>query len=166
MGTRSFIAKIDYEGAGLVSYCHWDGYPSHHAPILLGNYQSEEQVDELLSLGMLSSLGERIGEPLNAPENEGDAWNSEVYRQRVNTDPTTCLAYYRDRREPWDDCMPRSFAGGTEAIRTGELNAADWWIEWVYVWTPDGWLFCETHEQAPYDLLPLAAWEQHPRRDG
>lgn len=56
MGTRSRIAARNAEGTFTSIYVHWDGYPSHHGPILLGYYNSEEKVRELLALGDMSSL--------------------------------------------------------------------------------------------------------------
>lgn len=43
MATRSTIsAKI---GDSIHSiYCHWDGYPSHHNPILTKHYNTQEAV--------------------------------------------------------------------------------------------------------------------------
>ncbi|KND28611.1 hypothetical protein IQ64_43540 [Streptomyces stelliscabiei] len=38
MATRSFIARPTDTGYAGV-YVHWDGYPSHHLPLLLGAYQ-------------------------------------------------------------------------------------------------------------------------------
>jgi hypothetical protein len=59
MATRSSIHSFD--GTTLTSvYCHWDGYPSHHAPILLEHINTPEKVSELLSNGNISSLGTNI----------------------------------------------------------------------------------------------------------
>lgn len=59
MATRSSIHSFD--GTTLKSiYCHWDGYPSHHAPILLEHINTPEKVAELLSYGNVSVLCENI----------------------------------------------------------------------------------------------------------
>ena len=55
MATRSSIHSFDGETLTSV-YCHWDGYPSNHAPILLEKINTAEKVNELLSLGNISSL--------------------------------------------------------------------------------------------------------------
>lgn len=57
MATRSSIHSINGETLTSV-YCHWDGYPSHHAPILLEHINTPEKVIELLSFGNISSLNE------------------------------------------------------------------------------------------------------------
>lgn len=55
MATRSSIHSFDGETLTSV-YCHWDGYPSHHAPILLEKINNADKVNELLSLGNIASL--------------------------------------------------------------------------------------------------------------
>ena len=55
MATRSSIHSFDGETLTSV-YCHWDGYPSHHAPILLEHINTPEKVNELLGFGSISSL--------------------------------------------------------------------------------------------------------------
>ena len=56
MATRSRIAIENQDGTVLSIYCHWDGYPSHHGPILLENYTTQEKVESLIALGSISSL--------------------------------------------------------------------------------------------------------------
>lgn len=59
MGTRSrIILKTDkgYESI----YCHWDGYPSHHLPILNEHYNTIKKAQELINLGSISSLAEKV----------------------------------------------------------------------------------------------------------
>lgn len=60
MATRSTINKIEKNGIVKSIYCHFDGYPSHHLPILEENYKTEDEVDALISLGDISSLGESL----------------------------------------------------------------------------------------------------------
>lgn len=62
MATRSRISKVEKDGTITSIYCHWDGYPSHHLPILEKFYNDEKSIDELLKLGDLSSLGESLHE--------------------------------------------------------------------------------------------------------
>ena len=72
MATRSYIGIKNENGKVDYIYCHWDGYPEHHGPILRGSYKTKSDVEELLELGDLSSL---------------------------DTDPDGCEAYHRDRGE-------------------------------------------------------------------
>ncbi|WP_327731464.1 hypothetical protein OG250_43285 [Streptomyces sp. NBC_00487] len=43
LATRSFIARPTDTGYAGV-YVHWDGYPSHHLPLLLGAHQYRSTV--------------------------------------------------------------------------------------------------------------------------
>lgn len=84
MATRSTIHK--YDGKTLTSiYCHWDGYPSNNGKILLEHYKEENKIDELLSLGDLSILGEKVSttkpHTFDNPQND------------------VCVFYGRDRGE-------------------------------------------------------------------
>lgn len=63
MATRSNIAMKLEDGNILCVYCHWDGYPEHHFPILIEHYNTEEKVRELLSHGDISSLRKYCTKP-------------------------------------------------------------------------------------------------------
>ena len=90
MSTRSHIAvqriaepkTIDY------IYCHYDGYPEHHGPILTNHYNTIEKVNELMELGDLCSLGEEIGEKHDM-DKKPISVNNEKW----------CSAFGRDRGE-------------------------------------------------------------------
>jgi len=56
MATRSLIA-LDNTGVFTSIYCHWDGYLTGVGRILLENYTDINDVEELLDLGDLSTLG-------------------------------------------------------------------------------------------------------------
>lgn len=84
MSTRSVIAKKTTEGYDAI-YCHWDGYPSHHLPILTKHYNSDEKVDRLLENGSLSSLDEKCDKP------EGHGFDNPIKGY--------CVYYGRDRGE-------------------------------------------------------------------
>lgn len=83
MGTRSNIRSGDKS-----IYCHWDGYPSHNGKILLEFYNTDEKVNELLSLGNISSLREKL-KPEDGQEHDFD-----------NPAKNVTIAYHRDRGEP------------------------------------------------------------------
>lgn len=57
MGTRSRIGMLMNDGHIKSVYCHWDGYPSYNGKILMKYYTDENKVNELISLGSISSLG-------------------------------------------------------------------------------------------------------------
>jgi hypothetical protein len=83
MGTRSTIALEYADGTVEQVYCHWDGYLDHNGRILQEHYSDPFKLRDLINLGFLSSLGERIGTQHafdRAPEGE-------------------CTFYKRDRGE-------------------------------------------------------------------
>ena len=87
MGTRSTIALEYADGTVQQVYCHWDGYLENNGQILRDNYTDAFKLRELMDLGDLSSLGERIGTQHafdKAPEGE-------------------CTFYKRDRKETGTD---------------------------------------------------------------
>ncbi len=93
-------------------YCHWDGYPSHHSPILTGHYNSQELAEKLVSYGDISSLAESCEQP------EGHSYDSPA-------DGYTTY-YGRDR-------------GGTNVdfkVRTSPLEQE----EYSYTWDGEKWL--------------------------
>ena len=95
MSTNSRLRMVLPSGeAKKPIYCHWDGYPSHMLPTLRENYNTIEKVRELLDLGNLSSLGERV-KPDPGEEHSFDKPNRNI-----------TVAYHRDRGEDldfWED---------------------------------------------------------------
>ena len=61
MATRSTIALEFADGTVQQVYCHWDGYLDNNGKLLQENYTDAFKLRELMDLGDLSSLGERIG---------------------------------------------------------------------------------------------------------
>jgi len=113
MSTRSRIGILNPDGSTRTIYCHSDGYPEHQLPILTQHYSSIEKVEELLNLGDISSLGERI-----APNLEEE----HTFKNRVKG---VTVAYHRDRGEPM-----------TAALRHENIHAlkkSDWSIDWFYL---------------------------------
>ena len=91
MGTRSTIALEFADGTVQQVYCHWDGYLDHNGKILQEHYSDPFKLRDLIDLGDMSSLGERIGTQHafdKAPQGE-------------------CTFYGRDRKE--SGCGARKF---------------------------------------------------------
>lgn len=84
MTTRSTISLQTEKGIKTI-YCHWDGYPSHHMPILEECYNTFKKVEALINLGNLSSLDRSIECP------EGHSFDKAIEGY--------CVAYGRDRGE-------------------------------------------------------------------
>jgi hypothetical protein len=56
MATRSAIAIENSDKSFDVIYCHYDGYPEHHLPILREKYNKAAKVRKLLAKGDISIL--------------------------------------------------------------------------------------------------------------
>jgi hypothetical protein len=61
MSTRSWIGIVDEDENVDFIYCHFDGYPTHHLPILTNHYNTPEKIKELLRKGEMSDLKESVG---------------------------------------------------------------------------------------------------------
>lgn len=85
MATRS---QIHYYGAGklFTQYCHYDGYIEGVGQTLYTHYQEPSKIKQLIALGALSTLGERVN-PTTASHNFD------------NPEEGVTVAYRRDRGE-------------------------------------------------------------------
>jgi len=94
MGTRSAIGKFNPNGTMTLIYCHWDGYPSYNGRILNEHYKTLEDVDKLLALGDLSSLGAY-------PRSDPSLWdlNGEAGRKYLPSGVAEICRAYNDRGE-------------------------------------------------------------------
>lgn len=122
MSTNSLIARENIDGSLDAIYCHWDGYPEHHMPILNGHYTTQGKVDALIELGDLSALAEEIG--------------SKHSFDSYETYPTWCIAYGRDRDE--HDLKARHFSDRNHL----EECAAEPYI-YIFLSSKTQWLFYE-----------------------
>ena len=101
MATRSRIAIENADGSVQSVYCHWDGYPSNNGQILHDHYQDRAKVEQLISLGSISSLAKEVDAP------EGHTFKTPV-------DGVT-VAYHRDRGEDIEinqSISPENFFAG------------------------------------------------------
>lgn len=129
MSTRSYIGIEGADGVRFI-YVHHDGYPSHHGPLLLEHYATQEQAERLLALGDLSKLDRR------PDPNPGQRHS---YRRPA---PGVCIAYGRDRGET-----------GTEA-HTAPKMPDD---EWCYLLERDG-AWRHRYKRGPW--RPLTDWRE------
>jgi len=123
MGTRSTIALEYADGTVGQVYCHWDGYLEHNGMILYKHYSDPFKVRELLDLGDLSSLGERIGSQHafdKAPEGE-------------------CTFYKRDRKE--NGVAQKMFADYENYVRCHQYE------EFEYILRRDGVWYVADHSE-------------------
>jgi len=132
MSTRSLIARKTEAGFEAI-YCHYDGYPKHHGPILTGHYTSDEKVAALMDLGALSILGPELGEA-----HEFVTFDS---------DTGACLAYGRDRNDP--DSAKALVKNEEELNQLADRFGA----EYLYVYSQDRWLIRKGQPDAPWYAL-------------
>jgi hypothetical protein len=123
MATRSRIGIEQPDGKIRSIYCHWDGYPSHNGRILLESYKDRDKILELMEIGDISSLADRV--------------KPDPGRAHTFNDPQdgVCVSYRRDRCE-----------SGCESIISESIDelaeAADW-CEYVYVFANGEWSVSE-----------------------
>lgn len=87
MATRSTISIKKTDGTYEGIYCHWDGNPDNQLPILNRSYNTLEKAQELIDLGSISFLADRV-----KPE-EGETHDFDNHADGV------VVAYHRDRGE-------------------------------------------------------------------
>lgn len=107
MGTPCAIGMKMADGSVHAIRCNYDGYVAGAGAILGGWYTDAAKVEALLVLGELSQLAE---------------------------EPASCVAYYRDRREPMRPA--KLFASVEEYQRTakGEMSA-----DYLYLYDNGRW---------------------------
>lgn len=105
MSTNAKIGITDENGHIKAIYVHWDGYPEHIAPLLLDYYNTPDKINELIKLGDLSALYEKIKPEPGVPHSFNDPAEN------------VTIAYYRDRGEPWEQVKPKEFRNKTQYAR-------------------------------------------------
>lgn len=118
MSTRSNIAIKKEDGSVVSIYCHWDGYESHHMPILKEHYNTVEKVEALIALGNLSSLDNSI----ECPENHSIDNDIEGY----------CVFYDRDKGEDKQEAIVWD-------SKEAYLQESDSWVEYKYLFEDNEW---------------------------
>lgn len=102
MSTKSCIIKKNKDATYTCIYCHWDGYiKGGVGETLYKHYKTEKQVNKLLLLGDLSTLG-------NLPIAAWDSTSADVcnnYRSRGETDiDAKTFNSLQEIVNFWDDC--------------------------------------------------------------
>ena len=122
MSTRSLIGKMREDGTVEAVYCHHDGYPEGVGRTL-SDFYGEREVDALLALGDVSSLGE---EPVSDPSMWKGPFGS------ASSD-FGCPSY-RDRGEKGTDA--KTYPDDEAYVRA----MPDRGVEWAYLFCDSEWL--------------------------
>ena len=93
MATRSFIGKLNKDDSITGIFCYWDGYPEHAGRILIDNYLTEQQVDQLLALGDLSSIAPTLAECESYSSRGEQGVEAKLYKD--------IQAFYEAGKGPW-----------------------------------------------------------------
>lgn len=122
MATRSLLAKKEGRQYKTI-YCHWDGYLDYNGAILVEHYNTPEKVSELISLGDLSALRERLA-PAEGEKHSFDSPQADI-----------CIFYGRDRGETGVEAK-------TYKSRKALYEAArDCWAAYIYVFDKGHWYY-------------------------
>lgn len=136
MSTRSVIAVKNEDGAVSGIYCHFDGYPEGVGNTLVKHYRDASKINQLIELGSLSSLGERVAP--NPGENHSFA----------NPIDDVTVAYHRDRGDKL------RFAQVWEDENKMLEDAFDsCWAAFCYLWKDGAWYFDQTHSPEGWRLV-------------
>jgi hypothetical protein len=121
MSTRSLISVKVGDSVRTI-YCHSDGYPEHHLPILTTHYNTQEKAEALVALGDLSSLSKSPECP------QGHSFETQVKGY--------CVAYGRDRGETGAGYkVHESWEKATK-----EIDACQ---DYCYYWDGEKWEYVE-----------------------
>lgn len=135
MATRSYIAMKIGDDTYKTVYCHYDGYLEYNGRMLFEHYNTQEQVENLLSYGCISSLREKI-EP-----NEGSNHCFDT------PDEDVTIFYGRDRGEKDQDAF---------ICTKEELTDPHSWIAYIYVFDNGEWYYSELEHDGFSEFKPLA----------
>ena len=110
MGTRSRIALQTAAGTLRSIFSQWDGYPSHHGPILLRYFDTPDKISALLDLGDIPTLQKSVDDCTPYGTGTGDDAATITHPDLTDLDrcATDCNAEYiylfTDGR--WQVCEP------------------------------------------------------------
>ena len=128
MSTHANIAILKPNGDIQSIYCHFDGYPQHVGQILHDHYNHQERVEQLIALGNISCLGEKL-KPSELEIKCKHRYSNEfalldkTEKERLSND-----AQFHTRRIDL----------GSEPTENKALNHLCL-EEYIYIFTPHGW---------------------------
>lgn len=137
MGTRCYIGKLEKDGGVRAIYCHYDGYVDGVGKTLKDFYDSGN-IDQLLELGDLSSLGNN---PISSPR----LWSHSAESMRDLLSGEFCMAY-KDRGE--EDVDAKIFENVDDYKKVFSDNIG---IEYLYLLEGNDWFVSEGGEGSQFE---------------
>ena len=135
MGTRSNIGIVNEDASVTAIYCHWDGFLSYNGQMLLQHYTSTDIVNQLMLLGDLSSLREKLYPNDSKPHTF------------QNQQDDVCVAYGRERSE--SDVGSKIF----KDIGDFERFAGNSDAEYQYLFNSGTWTYREINRDGKWKEL-------------
>lgn len=123
MATRGNIGIVNEDGSITAIYVHWDSYPEYVGKILLNRYNDISIVNQLMLLGDLSILREKLYPDDSKPH------TFQTQQEDV------CVAYGRERSESDVDCKIFKDIGDFERF----ANNSD--AEYQYLFEDGKWTY-------------------------
>lgn len=124
MSTNSTIAAVLKDGTVKSIYCHWDGQVDNGVGrLLVTHYKDLDVIEELLSLGNLSSLGAKVN-----PESDTHSYDT--------PEEDVCVFYHRDRDEPFLFVKPNEYENLIDYLRNNENEEYNYLFvngEWILI---------------------------------
>jgi hypothetical protein len=135
MATRSMIGVQRDNGTIEAIYCHWDGYPSHHGPILLTAYNGPRKIEALIRQGDLSCLGSILVTDATGAEDEDACSNINGYVGGDGGD---------------SECSAKVYTS------LDDLRERQTWCDYYYIHKEGRWYVTTDSEEDELVLLELA----------
>ena len=149
MGTRSVIGREQSDGSIRTAFCFLDGQPEGVGRTLLDHYRNPEEIDSLLALGCLSSIGASPKKPLSHARLTSMIWNG----RRLGQDDASKIQ--RTLREKCIIVAGGPLGGDQYNSKTMDellekLEHSD--AKYLYLWGEGGWIVSEPPHELPESL--------------
>ena len=130
MSTRSRIGILQKDGSVKSIYCHWDGYPEGVGKTLQEHYKDRKEIEKLMELGDISSLGDHYDEEISTADWTKFDEPDKEKREELIKRSENCTIAYKDRGE---NSPARIDEDESEFISKLGKN----WEEWTYLYKKD-----------------------------
>ena len=148
MGTRSVIGREQSDGSIRTMFCFLDGGPEGVGQTLLDHYRNTDEIDRLLDLGCLSSLGASPRDPMN----HSRLTSLSLRRWRAGREDEPVQQALREKciiaaggPLGGDQYDSKNMEELLEKLRHGDAK-------YLYLWGEGGWIVSEPPSERPESL--------------